>query len=323
MFNSEVLSDPDNFIPANPLVTPPHIVPEWYFLPFYAILRCIPNKTLGVLGLLSSIILLGLLPFIHKSSVRILNFKIMLYFITLLAALSFLALFSLGAKPIHEIFVNFALISIAFYVGFFILAFIFDTKKRNSSFSFKSNGIVLPFSPWITMLFKLVFLIFLIIIILYFCWRIVKLIREVLVWLFHLVYRGDSGGDFILFLFFFILVNIFFLIFLLTIYLIFNIITNIDDKELLQTIFRCLLFFIYYCFVIFFYFFIILSLLQEHRSILQIFIIVFFIVFIKGFHILLTLVYNIFASMFLYYYGVFLGVFIVLSLLLLVIDSNN
>jgi quinol-cytochrome oxidoreductase complex cytochrome b subunit len=57
------LSHPDNFIPANPLVTPPHIVPEWYFLPFYAILRAIPNKLGGVIAMFSAIGILFLLPF--------------------------------------------------------------------------------------------------------------------------------------------------------------------------------------------------------------------------------------------------------------------
>jgi quinol-cytochrome oxidoreductase complex cytochrome b subunit len=56
------LGHPDNNIPGNPLVTPHSIVPEWYFLPFYAILRAIPNKTLGVAALFSAIIILGFLP---------------------------------------------------------------------------------------------------------------------------------------------------------------------------------------------------------------------------------------------------------------------
>lgn len=66
-FNPNLLGHPDNYIPANPLVTPTHIVPEWYFLPFYAILRCIPNKLLGVIALVFSILILLLLPFISKN----------------------------------------------------------------------------------------------------------------------------------------------------------------------------------------------------------------------------------------------------------------
>lgn len=62
------LSDPENFIPANPLVTPPHIQPEWYFLFAYAILRSIPNKLGGVIALVRAILVLFLVPFLHLSA---------------------------------------------------------------------------------------------------------------------------------------------------------------------------------------------------------------------------------------------------------------
>jgi ubiquinol-cytochrome c reductase cytochrome b subunit len=64
------LGDPDNFIPANPLSTPPEIVPEWYFLPFYAILRSIPNKLVGVCAMFASILVLFVLPWLDRSPVR-------------------------------------------------------------------------------------------------------------------------------------------------------------------------------------------------------------------------------------------------------------
>jgi len=63
-FNPNYLGHPANFIPANSLVTPKHIVPEWYFLPFYAILRSIPDKLGGVLAMFGAIIVIMLLPFI-------------------------------------------------------------------------------------------------------------------------------------------------------------------------------------------------------------------------------------------------------------------
>lgn len=69
-FSPNLLGHPDNYIPANPMVTPAHIVPEWYFLPFYAILRSIPNKLLGVLALLFSIFALIMLPFVIKPQLR-------------------------------------------------------------------------------------------------------------------------------------------------------------------------------------------------------------------------------------------------------------
>src|SRR5262249_8514940 len=64
------LGHPDNYIPANPGVTPSHIVPEWYFLPFYAILRGVPNKLGGVSLMFGSILMLALLPWLDTSKVR-------------------------------------------------------------------------------------------------------------------------------------------------------------------------------------------------------------------------------------------------------------
>merc|ERR1712121_335247 len=69
-----LLGDPENFIPANPLVTPAHIQPEWYFLIAYAILRSIPNKLGGVVSLVLSIAILLILPFKHKGKFRSLTF---------------------------------------------------------------------------------------------------------------------------------------------------------------------------------------------------------------------------------------------------------
>nr|ACS16114.1 cytochrome b [Parvilacerta fraasii] len=75
LFFPYLLGDPENFSPANPLVTPPHIKPEWYFLFAYAILRSIPNKLGGVLALLASILVLILLPLVHTSKQRTLSFR--------------------------------------------------------------------------------------------------------------------------------------------------------------------------------------------------------------------------------------------------------
>jgi len=69
-----ILGDPDNFVPANPLVTPAHIQPEWYFLFAYAILRSIPNKLGGVVALVLSVAVLFILPFTHVSKFRRLRF---------------------------------------------------------------------------------------------------------------------------------------------------------------------------------------------------------------------------------------------------------
>ena len=63
-FNPNLLGHPDNYVPADPLVTPAHIVPEWYFLPFYGILRSIPDKLGGVIGMISAILILLIIPHI-------------------------------------------------------------------------------------------------------------------------------------------------------------------------------------------------------------------------------------------------------------------
>lgn len=69
-YNSEYLNHPDNYIKANPMKTPLHVVPEWYFLVFYAILRCIPHKTIGILAMFGSIVILFFIPFINQSIIR-------------------------------------------------------------------------------------------------------------------------------------------------------------------------------------------------------------------------------------------------------------
>nr|APC60866.1 cytochrome b [Diplomys labilis] len=75
LFSPDLLGDPDNYTPANPLNTPPHIKPEWYFLFAYAILRSIPNKLGGVLALIFSILILALLPTLHTSKQRNMSFR--------------------------------------------------------------------------------------------------------------------------------------------------------------------------------------------------------------------------------------------------------
>nr|AAG59614.1 cytochrome b [Heterocephalus glaber] len=75
LFHPDLLGDPDNYTPANPMSTPPHIKPEWYFLFAYAILRSIPNKLGGVLALVMSILILVALPFLHTSKQRSMMFR--------------------------------------------------------------------------------------------------------------------------------------------------------------------------------------------------------------------------------------------------------
>nr|AAN39896.1 cytochrome b [Collocalia dodgei] len=105
LFSPNLLGDPENFTPANPLVTPPHIKPEWYFLFAYAILRSIPNKLGGVLALAASVLILFLTPLLHKSKQRTLTFRPLsqILFWTLVANL--LILTWVGSQPVEHPFI--------------------------------------------------------------------------------------------------------------------------------------------------------------------------------------------------------------------------
>lgn len=98
-FEPDYLNHPDNFIPANPMVTPAHIVPEWYFLPFYAILRSIPNKLAGVVAMLSSILILFALPWLDKSPVKSLNYRPLSRFFFWIFIADSLLLGYIGGQP--------------------------------------------------------------------------------------------------------------------------------------------------------------------------------------------------------------------------------
>nr|UYG47236.1 cytochrome b [Thraupis episcopus] len=105
LFSPNLLGDPENFTPANPLVTPPHIKPEWYFLFAYAILRSIPNKLGGVLALAASILVLFLMPLLHTSKFRSMTFRPLsqILFWTLVA--NVLILTWVGSQPAEHPFI--------------------------------------------------------------------------------------------------------------------------------------------------------------------------------------------------------------------------
>nr|AAZ68022.1 cytochrome b [Yuhina flavicollis]ABI30722.1 cytochrome b [Yuhina flavicollis]ABI30723.1 cytochrome b [Yuhina flavicollis]ABI30724.1 cytochrome b [Yuhina flavicollis] len=105
LFAPNSLGDPENFTPANPLATPPHIKPEWYFLFAYAILRSIPNKLGGVLALAASVLVLFLIPLLHTSKLRSMTFRPLsqILFWTLVANL--LILTWVGSQPVEHPFI--------------------------------------------------------------------------------------------------------------------------------------------------------------------------------------------------------------------------
>nr|WEF49689.1 cytochrome b [Synendotendipes sp.] len=96
------LGDPDNFIPANPLVTPPHIQPEWYFLFAYAILRSIPNKLGGVIALVMSIAILFILPFTNKFTFQSSQFYPINQILFWIMTITVILLTWIGARPVED-----------------------------------------------------------------------------------------------------------------------------------------------------------------------------------------------------------------------------
>jgi len=120
-FIPNYLGHPDNYIPANPLVTPPHIVPEWYFLPFYAILRAVPDKLGGVLMMFGSIALLFVLPWLDGSPVRSMRFRPWARPFFLLWVVAVVVLGYVGGKPAEEPFVTISRFAAAYYFAYFLV----------------------------------------------------------------------------------------------------------------------------------------------------------------------------------------------------------
>lgn len=115
------LGDPDNFIPANPLVTPPHIQPEWYFLFAYAILRSIPNKLGGVIALVASIAILFILPFTNKFNFQSNQFYILNQILFWNIAMTVILLTWIGARPVEDPYVTTGQILTIVYFIYFIV----------------------------------------------------------------------------------------------------------------------------------------------------------------------------------------------------------
>jgi ubiquinol-cytochrome c reductase cytochrome b/c1 subunit len=122
-FVPNLLGHPDNYIPANPLVTPTHIVPEWYVLPLYAILRSIPSKLGGVIAMMSAIIILAFIPLLLESEIRALKYRIFAKPLFYLFLIICVILGWIGAMPIKTPYYEIGQLATAFYFLYFLVIY--------------------------------------------------------------------------------------------------------------------------------------------------------------------------------------------------------
>ena len=120
-FYPNSMGHPDNYIPANPMVTPPHIVPEWYFLPFYAVLRSIPDKLGGVLAMGGALLMLALLPWLNTSKVRSTAFRPIYRKLYWLSIANFFVLGWIGQNVVETPYIEVGQFTTAFYFAFFLI----------------------------------------------------------------------------------------------------------------------------------------------------------------------------------------------------------
>ena len=120
-FAPNILGHSDNYIEANPLVTPAHIVPEWYLLPFYAILRSVPDKLMGVIAMLSAILILAALPWLDTSKIRSAVFRPLYKQFYWILVADVLILGYVGAMPAEGLYLLIARIGTIYYFAHFLI----------------------------------------------------------------------------------------------------------------------------------------------------------------------------------------------------------
>ena len=156
-FMPNILGHPDNYIPANPMVTPAHIVPEWYFLPFYAILRAIPDKLGGVIAMVSAIAILGLLPWLDRSKIRSCIFRPLHRQWFIIFVLNFFMLTWVGAMPAEGLYVLLGRIGTAYWFLYFLVIVPVNSilekeqpmpKSIHEYLEWKDQGKIKAVFPW-------------------------------------------------------------------------------------------------------------------------------------------------------------------------------
>ena len=131
-FMPNMLGDSENYVMANPMQTPPAIVPEWYLLPFYAILRSIPNKLLGVIAMFSAILILLVMPYTDLSEPRGIQFRPLSKIAFYMFIANFLILMQLGAKHVESPFIELGQICTVYYFAHFLIIVPLLTLLENS-----------------------------------------------------------------------------------------------------------------------------------------------------------------------------------------------
>ena len=137
-FMPNILGESDNYVVANPMQTPAAIVPEWYLLPFYAILRSIPNKLLGVIAMFAAILILLIMPYTDLSTNRGNQFKPLSKLVFFIFIANFLVLMQLGAKHVESPFIELGQISTIFYFSYFLIIVPLVSLIESSLLEFKN-----------------------------------------------------------------------------------------------------------------------------------------------------------------------------------------
>jgi ubiquinol-cytochrome c reductase cytochrome b subunit len=138
-FMPNALGDSENYVMANPMQTPPAIVPEWYLLPFYAILRSIPNKLLGVIAMFSALLILLAMPYTDMSKIRGIQFRPFSKIAFYIFVANFLILMQLGAKHVESPFIELGQISTILYFSHFLIIMPIITLLENSLIDLATN----------------------------------------------------------------------------------------------------------------------------------------------------------------------------------------